>query len=94
LDEPTASLDVRAEAEIFDRFLELTSDLTTILISHRFSSVRHANKICVISDGVLAEFGSHTELIAQQGLYARLFAMQAEQYVGLDQQPSQSDVSA
>ena len=80
LDEPTASLDVRAEAEIFDRFLELTEGLTTILISHRFSSVRHAAHIVVIEQGVVVEQGSHQDLMGSRGRYAAMFAMQADRF--------------
>jgi ATP-binding cassette subfamily B protein len=80
LDEPTASLDVRAEAEIFDRFLELTEGLTTILISHRFSSVRHAERIVVIEEGGVVEQGTHEELLASDGRYAAMFAMQADRF--------------
>jgi ATP-binding cassette subfamily B protein len=80
LDEPTANLDVRGEAAFFDRFLELTEGLTTILISHRFSTVRHADRICVIEDGALQEVGSHDELVAQGGHYAAMFELQASQF--------------
>ena len=64
LDEPTAQLDVRGEAEIFDRVLAATRDCTTILISHRFSTVRHADRICVLEHGRVVELGSHDELMA------------------------------
>lgn len=80
LDEPTASLDVRAEAEIFDRFLELTEGLTTILISHRFSSVRHADRIVVIERGGVVEQGTHDELLRAGGRYAAMFTMQADRF--------------
>jgi ABC-type multidrug transport system fused ATPase/permease subunit len=73
LDEPTAQLDVRGEAEIFDRILDATRGLTTILISHRFSTVRLAETIFVLEDGRLVESGSHRDLIAAHGLYARLY---------------------
>ena len=80
LDEPTAALDVRAEAEIYDRFLELTRGLTTILISHRFSTVRRADRICVLEHGAVAELGSHAELMALGGKYAELFLLQSQRF--------------
>ena len=81
LDEPTASLDVRAEADLYERFLELTRGLTTILISHRFSTVRLAERICVLADGKIVEAGSHEALIARGGHYATLFALQSSRFV-------------
>ncbi len=80
LDEPTAHLDIRAEAELFDRFLELTSGLTTILISHRFSSVRHAQRIVVLDAGRIVEDGTHADLLAAGGLYASMFRQQAQHF--------------
>jgi ATP-binding cassette, subfamily B, bacterial len=80
LDEPTANLDVRAEAELFDRFLELTRDTTTILVSHRMSSVRHADRIVVLADGKVAEDGSHDELLTAGGRYATMFRLQARRF--------------
>ena len=80
LDEPTANLDVRAEAALFEDFLNLTRGLTTILISHRFSTVRHADRICVLDGGRVVEDGSHTELLAANGRYAELFLLQAERF--------------
>lgn len=82
LDEPTANLDVRAEAALFEDFLDLTRGLTTILISHRFSTVRHADRICVLEGGVVVEDGSHEELLAANGRYAELFLLQAERFRG------------
>jgi len=80
LDEPTAQLDVRGEAEIFDRILAATRHCTTILISHRFSTVRHADRICVLEAGRVVELGSHAELMAQGGRYRTMFALQASRF--------------
>jgi ATP-binding cassette, subfamily B, bacterial len=80
LDEPTSWLDVRGEAAFFERFLELTEGLTTIVISHRFSTVRLAQQICVVRDGRAAEVGAHDELVARNGLYARMFRLQAARF--------------
>jgi ATP-binding cassette, subfamily B, bacterial len=82
MDEPTAHLDVRAEAELYDRFLELTRGLTTIVISHRFSTVRRADRIVVLEHGRIIEDGSHAELIAAGGRYAHMFRLQAGTYAG------------
>jgi ATP-binding cassette subfamily B protein len=80
LDEPTAQLDVRGEAEIFDRLLKATRHCTTILISHRFSTVRHADRICVLEHGRVVELGTHDELIAAGGRYRTMFDLQAERF--------------
>ncbi|HVE93978.1 MAG TPA: ABC transporter ATP-binding protein [Acidimicrobiales bacterium] len=80
LDEPTANLDVRAEVELFDRFLELTAGLTTILVSHRFSTVRRADRIVVLEGGRVVESGSHDELVAAAGRYATMFELQAARF--------------
>jgi ATP-binding cassette subfamily B protein len=80
LDEPTASLDARAEFEVFKRFKELSEDRTAVLISHRFSSVRMADRILVLADGCVEASGTHDELLAQGGRYADLFEMQAAGY--------------
>jgi ATP-binding cassette subfamily B protein len=80
LDEPAAALDVRAEAELYERFLDLTQGLTTILISHRFSTVRRADRIAVVSGGRVIEAGGHDELMDQDGRYAHLFRLQAERF--------------
>ena len=80
LDEPTAALDARAEYEVFERFSELTKDKSAILISHRFSTVRMANRILVLEKGEIKEIGSHNELLVQGGRYAELFHLQAMGY--------------
>jgi ATP-binding cassette subfamily B protein len=80
LDEPTASLDAETEYEIFRHFQELTDGKMAILISHRFSTVRMADRIVVIQEGRIAEVGSHEELLRREGIYAHLFSMQAEGY--------------
>jgi ATP-binding cassette, subfamily B, bacterial len=80
LDEPTASLDVRAEAELFERFLELTRGVTTVLVSHRLASVRHAERIVVIDGGRIVEDGSHAELMRRGGRYAEMYALQASRF--------------
>jgi ATP-binding cassette subfamily B protein len=80
LDEPTAQLDVRGEAEVFERVLQATRDVTTILISHRFSTVRHADRICVLERGRVVELGSHDELMALGGRYKTMFQLQAKRF--------------
>ena len=80
LDEPTAQLDVRGEAEIFERILAATRRCTTILISHRFSTVRQADRICVLEQGRVIELGTHGELMALQGRYRTMFDLQAQRF--------------
>jgi ATP-binding cassette subfamily B protein len=80
LDEPTAQLDVRGEAEIFERILKATRKATTILISHRFSTVRHADRICVLEHGKVIELGTHEELMALGGRYRTMFDLQASRF--------------
>jgi len=80
LDEPTAALDARAEYEVFSRFAELVSRQTALLISHRFSTVRMADRVIVLKEGRVVEEGTHDALLAQNGLYAELFSLQAEGY--------------
>jgi ATP-binding cassette subfamily B protein len=82
LDEPTAQLDARAEVAFFDRFLEITRGLTTVVISHRFSTVRRADRIAVLDGGRITEQGSHEELVAAGGQYAELFRLQARRFAG------------
>jgi ATP-binding cassette subfamily B protein len=89
LDEPTSWMDVRGEAEFFERFLEITAGLTTIIISHRFSTVRLADDICVLDEGRLVEHGSHSELLEADGRYARMFSLQASRFV----EPGEDDES-
>ncbi|QNE19988.1 ABC transporter ATP-binding protein [Kribbella qitaiheensis] len=80
LDEPTAQLDVRGEAAIFERILTATRGVTTILISHRFSTVRHVDRICVLEHGRVIELGSHDELMALGGRYRTMFELQAQRF--------------
>jgi ABC-type multidrug transport system fused ATPase/permease subunit len=80
LDEPTAQLDVRGEAEIFGRILAATRHCTTILISHRFSTVRLADRICVLEQGKVLELGTHDELMARRGRYRTMFDLQAQRF--------------
>jgi ABC-type multidrug transport system fused ATPase/permease subunit len=101
LDEPTAALDVRAEAELFDRFLDVTRGVTTLLVSHRLSSVRHADRIVVIDKGRIVEDGSHAELLAAGGRYSAMFTLQASRfsaaggdYAGLDAAEERLDEEA
>jgi ATP-binding cassette, subfamily B, bacterial len=84
LDEPTASLDVRAEAEFISGFLDLTRGLTTIVVSHRFATVSQADRVVVLDGGVITEDGSHEELVAAGGTYAELFALQAARFEAAD----------
>ena len=90
LDEPTAQLDVRGEAEIFDRILAATRHCTTILISHRFSTVRHADRICVLERGHVVELGTHDELMALGGRYQTMFELQAQRFNAAEDEEGQS----
>jgi ATP-binding cassette, subfamily B, bacterial len=93
LDEPTAQLDVRGEAEIFDRILAATRQSTTIIISHRFSTVRHADRICVLEHGSVIELGTHDELMALNGRYRTMFDLQAQRFnLGEDEEGQVYDV--
>ncbi len=80
LDEPTSALDAKAESDVFQRFIALTENKTSIIISHRFSTVRQANRILVLENGVVVEIGTHKELMKNKALYAQLFTLQAEGY--------------
>jgi ABC-type multidrug transport system fused ATPase/permease subunit len=92
LDEPTAQLDVRGEAEIFDRILTATRHTTTILISHRFSTVRHADRICVLEHGKVVELGTHDELMAAGGRYRTMFELQASRFADDQEEGAGFDV--
>jgi ABC-type multidrug transport system fused ATPase/permease subunit len=94
LDEPTAQLDVRGEAEIFERILAATRHCTTILISHRFSTVRHVDRICVLEKGRVVEFGTHAELMALNGRYRTMFDLQAQRFAAEDEEGRSYDVLA
>jgi ATP-binding cassette subfamily B protein len=80
LDEPTAALDARSEYEVFQRFSELTTDKMALFISHRFSTVRMADRIVVLADGSIAEEGTHEQLTRAGGRYAEMFELQAASY--------------
>jgi len=92
LDEPTAQLDVRGEAEIFERILRATRHCTTILISHRFSTVRQADRICVLEHGKVRELGTHDELMALGGRYRTMFDLQAQRFGAEDDEGMTYDV--
>ena len=79
-DEPTAALDARVEHDLYERFARLTEGSTTLLISHRFSTVRMADRIAVVEDGRVVEVGTHDELLSTGGRYAALFALQAGRF--------------
>ena len=85
LDEPTAQLDVRGEMAIFERILAATRDVTTILVSHRFSTVRHADRICVLENGRVVELGSHAQLMELGGRYRTMFDLQAQRFGETDE---------
>lgn len=89
LDEPTAALDAQAEYDLYERFVDLVKGRTSVIISHRFSTVRMADAIAVLEDGQITEFGTHNELMTRNGSYAKLYTMQAQQY----QQPVTQQVS-
>jgi ATP-binding cassette subfamily B protein len=86
LDEPTANLDVRAEAALYERFLDITQGLTTIVISHRFSTVRRADRIVVLEGGRVVEDGTHDELLAAGGRYADMFRLQAKRFADYEEE--------
>ena len=92
LDEPTAQLDVRGEAEIFERLLAATRHCTTILISHRFSTVRRVDRICVLERGRVVELGTHDELMALNGRYRTMFELQAQRFSSEDEEGRSYDV--
>jgi ABC-type multidrug transport system fused ATPase/permease subunit len=93
LDEPTAQLDVRGESEIFERILAATRSCTTILISHRFNTVRHVDRIAVVDGGTVVELGSHDELMALRGRYWRMFSLQAERFTAGTPEEGEEEVT-
>jgi len=93
LDEPTAQLDVRGETEIFERILAATRSCTTILISHRFNTVRHVDRIAVVADGAVVELGGHEELMALRGRYWRMFSLQAERFAAGTPEEGEEEVT-
>jgi ABC-type multidrug transport system fused ATPase/permease subunit len=93
LDEPTAQLDVRGEMEIFERILAATRQCTTILISHRFSTVRHADRIAVVEDGQVVELGGHDELMRLHGRYWRMFSLQAQRFAAGTPEEGEEEVT-
>jgi ATP-binding cassette subfamily B protein len=95
LDEPTAAMDAQAEAEVFEHFRQLARERITILISHRFSTVRHADRICVLERGRVVELGSHDELMTLGGRYRTMFELQARRFgETTDEQGGEYDVLA
>jgi len=93
LDEPTAQLDVRGETEIFERILTATRSCTTILISHRFNTVRHVDRIAVVDEGKVVELGRHDELMALRGRYWRMFSLQAERFAAGTPEEGEEEVT-
>ena len=93
LDEPTAQLDVRGETEIFERILAATRSCTTILISHRFNTVRQVDRIAVVDDGKVVELGRHDELMALRGRYWRMFSLQAERFAAGTPEDGEEEVT-
>ncbi len=93
LDEPTSALDAQAEHELFERLRQLASGKTTVYISHRFSTVRRADRIVFLEEGRLVEQGTHEELVALGGRYARLFRLQASAYTGEDVEPAELEAA-
>ena len=89
LDEPTAALDVQSEYRLYTRFRDLTRGRLTLLISHRFSTVRMADRIVYLADGRIQEEGSHGELMERDGEYARLYRLQAAHYLEAEQEVDQ-----
>ena len=94
LDDPTSALDAQAEYDLFERLRSLTRGRTAVYISHRFSTVRRADRIVFLEHGRLVEDGTHEELMALGGRYARLFRMQASAYTGEDIEPEVEPVPA
>ncbi len=89
LDEPTAALDVQTEYRLYTRFHDLTRDRLTLLISHRFSTIRMVDRVLYLADGRIQEEGSHHELMDRNGEYARLYRLQAAHYLDAEQEVDQ-----
>ena len=90
LDEPTAALDARSEMQVFERFAELTEGKMALLISHRFSTVRQADRICVLEHGRVIEIGTHDQLMALGGRYQTMFDLQAQRFTEAEDEEGKS----
>jgi ATP-binding cassette subfamily B protein len=94
LDEPTASLDARAERALYESVRDLYANRTVLMISHRFATVRTADRIIVLRDGGIVEQGTHDQLMAADGLYAELYSIQASAFIEADEQEAENALDA